>query len=243
MNPAKSSFDLSPGQYAAELARGLSVSGEGAAYFADGRVSFLVDCLRGLRAEGAGISGWGRARPRVLDYGCGDGGTVPLLQERLGAGSVLGLDTSTALIESARARQRNGSGGLEFGLVNEHVPAADFDLAYTNGVFHHIPPQMRAGAVDLLFRSLRSGGVLSFWENNPWNPGTRYVMSRIPFDRSAETLSASAAGRLLRRGGFEVLRRDHLFLFPRALRLLRPLERRLSRLPLGGQYQVLCRKP
>lgn len=241
MNPGEPSFELSPGQYAAELARGLSVSGEGAAYFADGRVSFLADCLRGLPPEDAGGSGSARARPRVLDFGCGDGGTAPLLQERLGAGSVLGLDTSTTLIETAR--HRSGSGGLRFCLVNEHVPAADFDLAYTNGVFHHIPPEMRAGAVDLLFRSLRPGGVLAFWENNPWNPGTRYVMSRIPFDRNAETLAASAAGRLLRRGGFEILRCDHLFLFPRALRLLRPLERRLSRLPLGGQYQVLCRKP
>jgi SAM-dependent methyltransferase len=241
MSPGQSSFDLDASQYAAELARGLSVAGESAAYFAEGRVSFLADCLRDLRQEGADGSASVPARPRVLDFGCGVGGTSPLLQERLAAGSVLGLDTAAAAIESAR--QQNGRAGLTFALSHEHVPAADFDLAYTNGVFHHIPPEARPGALDLLFRSLRPGGVLSFWENNPWNPGTRYVMSRVPFDRDAVTLSPPAARRLLRKGGFEILRCEHLFLFPRALRLLRPLERRLARLPLGAQYQVLCRRP
>jgi len=48
---------------------------------------------------------------------------------------------------------------------------------------------------------------------------------------------------LLRAGGFDVLRTDFLFYFPRVLRLLRGLERLLVRLPLGAQYQVLCRKP
>ena len=94
-----------------------------------------------------------------------------------------------------------------------------------------------------VFRRLRPGGLFALWENNPWNPGTRYVMSRIPFDRDAVPLAPPEARRLVRACGFEVLRTDFLFLFPRALRLMRPLEARLSRLPLGAQYQVLCRRP
>ena len=39
----------------------------------------------------------------------------------------------------------------------------------------------------------------------------------------------------------EIVETDFLFIFPRALRLFRPLERLVSRLPLGGQYMVLCR--
>ena len=42
--------------------------------------------------------------------------------------------------------------------------------------------------------ALRPGGLFAFWENNPWNPGTRLVMSRIPFDRDAITLSALERG-------------------------------------------------
>jgi SAM-dependent methyltransferase len=116
-------------------------------------------------------------------------------------------------------------------------------LVYCNGVFHHIPPTERAQAVNYIWRSLRPGGLFALWENNPWNPGTRYVMSRIPFDRDAITLSPPEAGSLLRRGGFHVLRTDSLFLFPKLLKCLRWIEPFLSRMPLGGQYQVLCRKP
>jgi SAM-dependent methyltransferase len=122
-------------------------------------------------------------------------------------------------------------------------PRGEIDLAFCNGVFHHIPPAERAAAVAYLRAALRPGGVFALWENNPWNPGTRMVMRRIPFDRDAQTLSAPAARRLLRAGGFEIERTDFLFVFPRALRMLRPLERRLASAPLGAQYVVIARKP
>ena len=68
-------------------------------------------------------------------------------------------------------------------------------------------------------------------------------MRRIPFDRNAITLSPPAARRLLRKRGFQILRTDFLFYFPRQLSWLRWLELGLARLPLGAQYQVLCQKP
>ena len=80
-------------------------------------------------------------------------------------------------------------------------------------------------------------------ENNPWNPGTRYVMSRIPFDADAITINPLKGRRLVRAAGFEVVRTDFLFIFPHFLRWLRPLEPALLHLPIGGQYQLLCRRP
>ncbi len=67
-------------------------------------------------------------------------------------------------------------------------------------------------------------------------------MAEWSFDRDAITPSYGEARRLLASGGFEILRTDFLFIFPRQLKWLRGLERPLCRLPLGGQYQVLCRK-
>jgi hypothetical protein len=110
-------------------------------------------------------------------------------------------------------------------------------------VFHHIPLDQRPAAVDHVFRSLRPGGLFAFWENNPLNVGTRIVMSRCSFDRDAITLRSGQAKRLLRAGGFEVLRTDFLFIFPRALRFMRWVEPHVSRLPIGAQYMVLCRRP
>ena len=51
-----------------------------------------------------------------------------------------------------------------------------------------------------------------------------------------------SARELLTRAGFDVLRTDFLFLFPRVLSALRPLEGSLARFPAGAQYMVLCRK-
>ena len=118
------------------------------------------------------------------------------------------------------------------------------DLAFTNGVFHHIPPA-RACRVPAYDSSLiaSSGGLFAFWENNPWNPGTQYVMSQCAFDENAVKISPREARRLLAADGFKILRTDSLFYFPRQLRVLRPLERWLRGLPLGGQYLMLCQNP
>jgi len=153
--------------------------------------------------------------------------------------SVLGVDPSGKLIELAR--QTFGAQG-DFLQLAEYQPPARFCLAYCNGIFHHIPPDERLGVAQSVRDSLRQGGLFSFWENNPWNPGTRWVMSRIPFDRDAIPLSYRESKQLLWAAGFEILRVDFLFLFPKFLRALRGIETRLSRVPAGAQYQILCRR-
>ena len=176
----------------------------------------------------------------VLDYGCGDGSTTPLLLQALGAQSAVGVDVSGKSLDLAR--KRYGSSQILYADISETPDDNHVDLAYCNGVFHHIPLVERSAAVACVNRALRAGGLFALWENNPWNPGTRYVMAHCDFDRDARTLTPPEARALLRAGGFEILRTDFRFVFPRALRALRPWEDFLCRLPLGAQYQVLCRK-
>jgi hypothetical protein len=88
------------------------------------------------------------------------------------------------------------------------------------------------------------GGHLAFFDNNPWNPGTRLVMRRIPFDRDAIKISPTEAKGLIRLAGFEPLAAPRfLFFFPRVLGAFRVLESRLDRLPIGAQYLILARRP
>jgi SAM-dependent methyltransferase len=227
---APAAFDAYAADYDAALAQGLRASGEDKDYFVQGRVGWLARLLGEL----------GERPARVMDFGCGTGATAPVLRDRLGAESVTGVDVSAESV--AEARRRHNSAGLDFAPVADCPPQGRFDLAYCNGVFHHIPPAERPAAVGYLRDALRPGGLLALWENNPWNPGTRYVMSRISFDRDAVLLGAAGARRLLRACGFAVVRTDHLFVFPRCLSRLRGLEPRLAGLPLGAQYQVLARK-
>ena len=224
-------FDEYASNYDAALAEGISVSGEGKEYFAQGRIEWLARCLEQIREQPA----------NVMDYGCGTGSATPYFFETLKIRSLVGVDAS---LESLKfARQRYGSQHARFLPFKEYLPCEQLDLVFCNGVFHHIPLNERHLAVDFLHRSVRPRGILAFWENNPWNPGTRLVMKRIPFDRDAITLSMPEARQLLRRGGFEIMRTDFLFIFPRVLRKLRGIEPLVSRLPFGAQYQILCRKP
>jgi len=223
-------FDEYADGYDSALAEGISVSGEDKNYFARGRIAWLARCLEQLQE-----------RPKsFLDYGCGTGSASPFIFEMLGVKSLIGVDASLKSLE--KANSAHGSDRTQFLSFDQYQPREEVDIAFCNGVFHHVPPSERSAVVDYIYRSVRPGGFFAFWENNPWNPGTRYVMSQIPFDRDAITLTPPEARRMLRRGGFDVSRTDFLFIFPRMLRWLRSLEPLASRLPFGAQYEILCRK-
>jgi SAM-dependent methyltransferase len=224
-------FDVYAKDYDVALARGISVSGEKKDYFARRRIEWLRDCLTLFSAPAT----------RLMDFGCGTGSSAPLFFDILKVEHFVGTDQSRGSLEVAR--RAHCSAHSQFLLFDEYQPCGQFDLVFCNGVFHHILPVDRAAAIDYVLRSLRPGGLFAFWENNPWNPGARYVMSRIPFDRDAITLSPVEARHRLRLGGFDILRTDFLFIFPRTLHWCRWIEPLCSRLPFGAQYQVLCRKP
>lgn len=228
-----SGFDRYARGYHTCLNQALAATGEDTDYFARGRVRVMAQCLSQLNASPVS----------VLDFGCGTGITAPILLASLRCNDVLGVDSSSESI--AEAIQTQSAAQIRFLTLADFRSRTEqkFDCAYCNGVFHHIPPSDRLPAARTIFSALRSGGIFGFWENNPWNPGTRYVMSRCAFDDDAITLSPPEGRRLLRCAGFEVLRTDYIFYFPRLLASLRPLEKILRKLPLGGQYQILCRKP
>lgn len=225
-------FDGFHSEYDAVLGRGLAATGEDRLYFAHGRVAFLGRC----------ICAAGLAPPlSLLDFGCGTGAATPFFFDALGVERVVGVDVSERSLEIARAQ--HGSDRTRFVNLRDFSPAGEFQLAFCNGVFHHVPLSERAGLMNLLRDSLAPEGVFALWENNPWNPGTRYVMSRVAFDRDAVTLSSREAARMVAASGLAVLRTDYFFVFPRTLKALRFLEPALSKVPLGGQYQVLSRRP
>lgn len=222
-------FDQYAADYDSALEQGISVSGESKLFFVRERVRWLKKCLEDYDAT-----------PRlILDFGCGTGAAAQFLLE-FADSKLIGLDTSEKSLQ--QASRVNDPERTEFLQLSAYDPSQSVDLAYCNGVFHHVPPDRRDDQVAYLFNSLQAGGFFAFWENNPWNPGTRFVMSRIPFDRDAKTLTAPEARRMLKRAGFQILRTDFLFIFPHFLRWLRPLETHLTRLPFGAQYQILCRK-
>jgi SAM-dependent methyltransferase len=224
-------FDRYAHEYDEALAKGIRISGQDRDFFARGRIKWIAN---ELRKNGA-------ASLSVMDFGCGSGLSTPYFYELLRAKSVVGVDISIKSLEVARTKYN--AFNAKFILIDEYQPSGEFDLAFCNGVFHHISPEKRAEAVSYIYRALCQKGVFALWENNPWNPGTRYIMGKIPFDKDAAPVSPPAARRLLQAGGFEILSTTYLFIFPKIISSFRVFEPFLARLPFGAQYQVLCRRP
>lgn len=223
-------FDAYAEDYDAALNRGLKFTGETKEYFAENRVLWLKDRLQ--------ICG---AKPQnCLDFGCGTGTSAPLLVEKLGLSGYTGYDPSGESVAEAQALHKGGP--FTFTHETSQLQPDSFDMAFCNGVFHHIPVAERAAACELIYRSLKPDGWFVFWENNKWNPIVHWVMSRVPFDRDAIMLFPSEADGLMRDAKLQPVLRDYLFVFPSSLKALRPLEPALCKLPLGGQYMIMARK-
>src|SRR6266480_4283577 len=145
-------FDHYAADYDRALAEGISISGEDKNYFARERLAWLARSLKQLHA----------CSRVILDYGCGIGTACPYIMKLTGIESVIGLDASVKCLD--RANREHGSSRSRFISFNQYEPSEDVDVAFCNGVFHHIAPSERAAAVDFIYRSLRPGGLFAFWE-------------------------------------------------------------------------------
>ena len=227
----KSEFDEYSENYEEALAKGISVSGESKDFFASHRVKWLHQRL----------NRHGGTTRRILDFGCGTGSSTPYLCSTLNPEILVGCDPSEASLEVAR-REFSKNFPAHFITNSGIAQHGPYNLAFCNGVFHHIPLAERPECIRQIHANLQPGGIFAFWENNPLNPGTRYVMSKIPFDRDAITLMPWEAKNLLRQGNFEILETTFQFIFPRSLSFMRVTEPAMCRLPLGAQYLVLARR-
>lgn len=215
-------------EYEAMLNQGIGLSGESQEYFIEGRI-------RDMRSQvPAGCR-------RILDFGCGTGKASGHLGEVFPEADVVGADVSEDAL--AYARRSFGSDRVKFVKIADLPQLERFDLCYINGVLHHIVPTERQQVLVMLRGLLTPGGRLALFENNPWNPGTRMVMRRIPFDRDAVPLSFLETRRRVKAAGFEVRGTRFLFYMPKALATLRFVEPLFVNVPLGAQYCVLASAP
>lgn len=228
-----SEFDAVACNYEETLQRGLHLSGESAAYFAASRAAWTRKRLNRFNIS--------KSLHLGIDFGCGTGNSIPHLQHTLGCRAVVGLDPSIQSLQVARASHPAST--FQFYTLDAYRPRGDADLVFCNGVFHHIPPNERTRAIETITSLLRPGGVFAYWENNCWNPGTRFLMKRIPFDRDAVPISIPQSRRLLEQAKLQVICVDTCFYFPRVLKWLRGFEPYLCKFPLGAQYLCLAMKP
>lgn len=97
---------------------------------------------------------------RALEFGCGTGLITIALAPRLG--SVLAMDSATAMLEQLRAKARGtGIDNLEIleGDLPTRLPEGPFDLIFSSMTLHHINDT--EGLFQALFTLLRPGGQIA----------------------------------------------------------------------------------
>ncbi len=105
---------------------------------------------------------------RVLDLGCGVGACLNDVPDGV---TYVGIDLSAPYIRAAQARY--GSRGTFICADLGSIDGANlgmFDRAFTHGLFHHLPNDVAARALDLVRRVVRPGGKLVTLEPC-WVPG------------------------------------------------------------------------
>jgi SAM-dependent methyltransferase len=175
----------------------------------------------------------------VLDFGCGIGRSMPHLRAVFPKADIVGCDPSTESL--ALAREQNPT--CHFVSTDELGTDAKFDLVIASCVFHHIPPKNRQMAIQFGRSRLKEGGHFIVFEHNPINPVTRYLVKNCPFDTDAILLGMRETIERIRSANLEIDRSGYCLFFPQQLAALRPFEKYLRWLPIGGQYFVCASKP
>jgi SAM-dependent methyltransferase len=220
-------FDTYPDGYEDAINQSIAFSHQGVAYFARRKAAHLLDICRRHLGSPEEIS--------VVDVGCGVGLTdeylIPYVRE------LHGVDLSAGALE--QASRRNPAAQYQ-SCSTEALPfeSASFDLAFCACVLHHVDPDHRDGFASELHRVVRPGGLVLIFEHNPWNPLTRFAVSRCDLDEGVVLLQRRTACELLERAGLRPLERRYIMFFPRGDARIIALERALRSVPLGAQYYV-----
>lgn len=149
-----------------------------------------------------------KAGIKVLDVGCGIGGSDFYLAEEYGA-TVLGLDLSTTCLALANERlaQKPGLEKLctfELGdACAKDYPAESFDLIYSRDALLHVPYAMKPALWKKFYTWLKPGGQLIISDYGCGEGELSARMKEYMSKRQYALLSPTAYGKLTEDAGFE----------------------------------------
>ncbi len=217
--------------YKAEVNSSIGFSGLSVDFFAESKAAWLLELAAAWFPDRESIS--------TIDVGCGVGVIHPFVRKDLGR--LVGVDVSE---EATAQAARNNPEKAYVVCDGRHLPFTDtsFDLCFTTCVMHHVPPEQWLGFLSEMHRITSPGGGVAIFEHNPFNPVTRFAVSRCEFDEDAILLRATTLRKLITEVGFCEPSIRYITFIPSRAHWVHRVERMLGFLPLGAQYLVTARR-
>lgn len=224
-------FDEVAGNYEAQHAASITLSGEETTFFARYKVEEVRKTLDRYQEEPKSI----------LDFGAGIGNSASHFIEMFPGAKIICADVSLRSLEICK--ERHGSLIQSIPILGNSISQPDnsVDVVFAACVFHHIDRAEHHEILQELRRVLRPGGSLFIFEHNPWNPLTQYAVARCSFDEFAVLINAPTLKRRVKKAGFADVATDYRIFFPGFAAKLRWLERYLTWLPASAQYSLHAR--
>ncbi len=232
MNKKAIDFDDFADDYRQIHSQNIKITGENSEYFSEYKILGLAKFLE-------------KNNPlKILDYGCGDGGSEVYFEKYFPKASILGIDVSNQSLKIATQKKLKNSTFLTFDGSTIPSNSQTFDVIFAACVFHHIEGNKHIEVLQEFFRVLKDGGLVVVFEHNRLNPLTRKAVWKCKFDEGVKLVSVFDLKKKMKRAGFKNFCTNFTLFMPR-YKFFKPflfLENYLKKLPIGGQYYISAQK-
>ncbi len=190
--------------------------------------------------------------PRYLDFACGTGRIISLLESR--AERAYGVDVSPTMLAEAKQKCRKAE-LIERDITRDEFTLGDFDLVTSFRFFGNAQDQLRTDVLAALFRAVKPGGYLLI--NNHRNSGSiRHRLLRATRQATDGGLDHSKLIGMIRAAGFQIAETHGVgaWVFRASMKNSRVLESRRAEwyerltngsliAPVAPDNLILARKP
>jgi ubiquinone/menaquinone biosynthesis C-methylase UbiE len=224
---SKAEFDDYSHDYKKVIGDSIKFSGLTVDFFAEGKANFFNQLVNQ------------KSEHVILDIGCGIGAMHPYLAQK--GRTIVGVDVSSESIKIAKDTYKNN---IYTTYDGNTLPFEDdtFDGVLTVCVMHHVPPKQWQDFINEMVRVTKPGGTVAIFEHNPFNPVTRYIVNRCPFDKDAVLLRSKLVETMLSKTSQLKPSTSFIFFIPLKYSIFRKIEKFLKCLPLGAQYCTYGKK-
>jgi SAM-dependent methyltransferase len=220
-------FNKTKKTYKSIIEDSIAFTGKDHSFFNDLKIRYISDIVN---LELATL-----IKPKLLDVGCGHGYIHSKLSKN--GFDVVGIDVASEVLQIAKKMNPTVP---YFPFDGHSIPFKKntFDIVTLVCVMHHISPSKWSKFLIEIRRVLTPGGLIIVIEHNPFNPLTRYLVSKNEIDNDAVLISSFNLKRLLKKAKFRNVDTKNVLFTPFASWIFRMLDKFLFWCPLGGQYCV-----